>query len=241
MSETYLDHVTNFMMETALSGGTPPADVTDATGDQRKAVYWIAQADLQIQREWINWDFMWGRANVNLTVDSTIVPSIYEVQDGSDVNIINMVKRETLAIIQADNSSNFPMFCDWNNTDFARLWTYETQSVSNYPPYWSMRPDRTILLSNPVESESTAIYDYLRKPRKMRVNGSISLVPDDFTRLIVVLAKIMYAEHEDAPEVSAGSHEEYESLLDAMESAHLPDQGFNRESHSDADLVVTPE
>jgi hypothetical protein len=229
-------------METALSGGSAPLSLDNVTGDQLKAKYWINQANLQILREWINWDFLWRRATVALSQDSVVVPSATETVNSVDVNIVNMIKRATLAVIQSDGAPHFPTFEDWNNSNFSSLYTYQTQPVSDSPSAWSQRPDRQLTLSSPIETAGlNAVYDYLRKPKALLVDTDVPLVPEDFTRLIVVLAKIMYAEHEDAPEVSAGSHEEYDDLLSKMESAHLPDQGFNRESHSDADLVVTPE
>jgi len=242
MSDTYLSLVTDFMRETSLSGGTPPDSIANATGDQAKAVYWINQASLQIQREWINWDFLWRRATVNLTEDSVVVPSHTETINGTVTQVVNMVKRKTLALILSDGNPHFPTFMDWNNSQFSALYTYFTQPVSDTPSNWTQRPDRQIHLSSPVESSGlVAIYDYLRKPKALVNDADVPLIPDDFTRLIVVSGKIMYAEHEDAPEVSAGAHEEYDFLLSEMETAHLPDQGFNRESHSDADLVVAPE
>ena len=105
-----------------------------------------------------------------------------------------------------------------------------------------MSPNRVLQFSSPIENSGlTCKYEYWRKPIRMREDNDVSRIPDDFSRLIILLAKILYAEHEDAPEVSAGAHEEYEVLMDGMIAAHLPDQGFNKESHSDADLVVVSE
>lgn len=248
MPDTYLDLVTDFMRETALSGGTPPDDVETATGDQAKAVYWIRVADLQIQREWMNWDFLWRTATYGLSQGSNVVPPATETDGTSTYNIVNFVKRKSLAILTPGTQigqytdAHFPCFQDWNNSNFPQMYDYIAQDSSDTPGFWSFKPNKIIMLSEPIESAGLfAKYDFYRVPKRMRVNAAVSLVPDDFKRLIVVLAKIMYAEHEDAPEVSAGSHEEYEFLLSEMESSHLPDQGFNRESHSDADLVVSPE
>jgi hypothetical protein len=239
---TYLSLVTDFIRETALSGGTPPDNVLTAVGDQAKAVYWINQASLQIQREWINWDFLWRSATVNLSENSALVPSETETENNVTSNIVNKVQRATLAIMQSDGSAHFPTFMDWNNSEFKRLYAYETQPASDVPSNWSQMPNRLIVLSSPIETAGlTSKYHHYRKPKSMVNNTDVPLIPDDFTRLIVVGAKIMYAEHEDAPEVSAGSHEEYEFLLSEMQTAHLPDQDYNRESHSDADLVVVPE
>jgi hypothetical protein len=242
MTDTYLSLVTDFLMETALSGGSPPETLANVTGDQLKAKYWVNQANLQILREWINWDFLWRRSTVTLSQDSEFVPNAGELVNGVTVDIVNMIKRKSLAVIQSGGDAHFPYFLDWNNSEFSGLYTYVTQPSSDTPTAWSMRPDRKIVLSSPMQTAGlTAIYDYYRKPKALLVDTDVTLVPDDFTRIIVALSKIMYAEHEDAPEVSAGAHEEYDDLLSKMEATHLPDQGFNRESHSDADLVVTPE
>lgn len=242
MGETYLSLVTDFLRETALSGGSAPEDVATATGDQKKAAYWINQANLQVQREWINWDFLWRFVTVNLTSGSSVVPSATETINTVVTDVVNMVKRKSLAVMQTDGSPHFPLFQDWNNSEFKRLYYYEDQDESDIASEWSMSPARVITLSNPIETTGlTAKYEYLRKAKALVNNTDETLIPDDFGRVIVALAKIMYAEHEDAPEVSAGAHEEYEFTLSQLQAAHLPDQGFNRESHSDADLVVSPE
>jgi len=242
MGDTYLSLVTDFMMETALSGGSPPEDVTAATGDQQKAAYWINQANLQVQREWINWDFLWRFVTVNLTSESNIVPSATETINTVTKDVVNMVKRKSLAIIQSDGSAHFPLWQEWDNSEFKRLYVYEDQDAEDTPSQWSMAPDRVITLSAPILTTGlTAKYEYLRKAKALVNNTDETLIPDDYSRVIIALAKIMYAEHEDAPEVSAGAHEEYDFTLSQLQAAHLPDQGFNRESHSDADLVVSPE
>lgn len=242
MGETYLSLVTDFLRETALSGGSAPENVATAVGDQKKAAYWVNQANLQVQREWVNWDFLWRFVTVNLTSGSALVPSATETIDTVVTNVVNMVKRKSLAVMQSDGTAHFPLFQDWNNSEFKRMYYYETQDECDTPSAWSMTPAREITLSGPIETVGlTAKYEYLRKAKALVNNADETLVPDNHGRVIIALAKIMYAEHEDAPEVSAGAHEEYEVTLSQMQAEHLPDQGFDRESHSDADLVVLPE
>jgi hypothetical protein len=244
MSSTYLSLVTDFVRETGYSGGTAPDDVATATGDQAKAVYWINQASLQIQREWINWSFLWRFAEVNLTQGGYVVPSAYETQAGTIValDVVNMVQRKTLAIMQSDGSAHFPEYVDWGLSDFMQNYVYETPPETDTPAFWSRSPQGVISLSAPIDSDGlVAKYQYYRKPKELINSADVPLIPLDFTRLIVVAAKIMYAEHEDAPEVSAGAHEEYDFLLSEMQTVYLPDQSHHRESHSDADLVVVSE
>ena len=256
MSDNYKQLLTDFLRETALSGGSAPVSVSTVTGDQAKAAYWIKQADLQIQREWINWDFLWVRApRIGIAQGSQTFPNFGSSQStinigGQDIDLtsndVNKVIRGSVAIINASGKAHFPCYKNWHTSDFSKLYTYETQTATDTPEYFSVMPplngSRTIILSAPVSSSGLfQAYDYYRKPRALVDDTDVSAIPDDFSRLIVVGAKIMYAEHEDAPEVSAGSHEEYEFIMSEMQAIHLPDQSFNRESHPDEDLVVQVE
>ena len=56
-----------------------------------------------------------------------------------------------------------------------------------------------------------------------------------------VRAKIMYAEHEDAPEVAAGAHEEYELLFNQMLAVHLPQTEWHRMENADEPMMVAYE
>jgi len=182
--DTYLSLVTDFVRETSLSGGSAPDSVISATGDQAKAAYWVKQANNQIQREWLNWDFLWNFITVNLTQGSSIVPSATEkipVVPGDpatvSINIVNFIKRESLGVIAVDGAAHFPLFQDWNNSAFSRLYTYEDQDVSDFAAHWSMQPNHTILLSEPIESTGlTCKYHYYRKAKQFYEDADIPVI-----------------------------------------------------------------
>jgi hypothetical protein len=240
-TDTYLDLVSDMITETGLNGGNAPSSIENAEGDAAKVCYWIRIADMQIQRERIDWDFLWGREDAVLTPDSAVVPSpsniINDGNPNTDTALVNSIAKNRLAIIDPNGEAFFPQFLEWNQ--FSVLYGYESQSPSDYPSYWTIRPDRTILLSEPIQSsDMTCRYEYWRKPIQMRTGTDVSRIPDDFSRLIVLLAKIMYAEHEDAPEVDVGSTAQYDIVFNQMLSVHAPEAEWQRMENSDQFLQV---
>jgi hypothetical protein len=240
-SDTFLQLVSAVITETGLNGSEAPSDVETAEGDAAKVVYWVSVADAQIQRERIDWDFLWAREDAPLTEGNAVVPSPSEQWDANDINtktvLVNSIAKNRLAIIDANGQSHFPTFLHWN--EFSVIYGYETQEVNDYPSNWTIRPDRVILLSNPILSpDQICRYEFWRKPIKLRQNGDVSRIPDDFDRLIVLLSKVLYAEHEDAPEVDAGSSVNYDLMLNQMISVHAPDAEWQRMENSDVYLQV---
>lgn len=240
--DTYLEMVSNVILETGLNGGVPPSSISAAAGDAAKVVYWLKTADLQIQRERIDWDFLWGREDAPLTQGSAVVPSPVDTNAGdADPNthtvLVNTVAKDRLAIIDPNGLPFFPQYMDWD--EFSVLYGFETPPPSDYPAWWTIRPDRVIVLSEPIASNGrTCRYEFWRKPIPLRDDDDVSRIPDDFSRIIVVRTKIMYAEHEDAPEVDVGAAAEYDILLNQMVAIHTPRSEWQRLESSDQPLMV---
>lgn len=243
-TDTYLEMVSDMIVETGLNSSVVPSTLEGVTGDVAKVAYWIRIADQRIQRERIDWQFLHVlSAPVELTQSSNLIPmpSANDVVNGTDPNditfTVNKVIRDSFAIINSSGEVHRPCFMEWR--DFSTQYMYGTpQPESDYPGYWTVNPaKRAIWLSNPVASAGlTYVMQYYRTPSRLRLDTDTSLIPDDFNRLIVVLGKILYAEHEDAPEVSAGSHEEYEHMFNQMLSVWGPD---NEWQHMDQDIPMT--
>jgi hypothetical protein len=240
-SDTFLEMVSDVITETGLNGGNAPSDVETAGGDAKKVVYWVKIADMQLQRERIDWDFLWDRPTLPLTQGSAVVPSPFDQPDVANANtrtvLVNAVAKDRLAIIDPNGQAHFPIYLDWN--EFSTLYTYEVQQTDDFPSFWAIRPDRIILLSNPILSaDMVCTYEYWRKPLQLRQNDDVSRIPDDFTRLITLLTKILYAEHEDAPEVDSGSTANYDLMFNQMLSVHAPMAEWQRMENSDRPLTV---
>lgn len=241
--DTYLEMVSDMIMETGLNGGNAPSSIELAEGDAKKVAYWIRIADMQIQRERIDWQFLWGRIDRGLTPDSSTVrsPVDWPTDTRDDRNqrtvLVNAMPKDRLAIMDTNGEAFFPTYLDWN--EFSPLYGFEEQQASDYPSYWTIRPDRVIKLSEPIESSDLVCrYEYWRKPLEMRTGEDTSRIPDDFSRLIVVRAKIMYAEHEDAPEVDVGASAEYDIMFNQLLSIAAPMAEWQRMENDDRLLVV---
>lgn len=240
--DTYLEMVTDLIVETGLNAGQPPLDVATAEGDAAKVCYWIQVADLQLQRERIDWDFLWSYRRVNLQQGRNTVSMPLDRQEASTdrddwTYLINAIAKDKLAVLDPDGSPFFPQYMPWE--EFSILYNYQTQAETNYPSFWSMRPDRRLLLSSPMaDAGYKCQYEYWRKPLKLRNNDDTSRIPDDFGRLIILLAKTLYAEHEDAPEVKVGSSAHYDVMFNQMLSVHAPEAEWQRMENSDQYLAV---
>ena len=148
--DTYLELVSDVILETGLSGSNAPSSISTAEGDQKKVAYWVRVADLQVQRERIDWDFLWDTYDATLTPNSNVVPSPVDRNNDSDDGnthtvLVNAVAKKRLGIIDPNGQVHFPVWMEWN--EFAPIFNYEPQLPNNYPAHWSMRPDRSILLS----------------------------------------------------------------------------------------------
>jgi hypothetical protein len=243
-TDTYLEMVSDMIMETGLNANNVPSTIASATGDAAKVAYWIRVADLQIQRERIDWDFLWQKDTVNLSQSSAVIPSPINQPNATDINtataLINHPIKDGLAVIDANGEAVFPTFMRWHQ--FSILYDYEVQDESDFPSHWSMTPSRELRLSNPIASGGmTCKYEYYRKPLRLREDTDTTRIPDDFNRLVIVTAKIMYAEHEDAPEVEAGATIERDTLFNQMLSVHAPQAEWQRMENNDELLVVMPE
>lgn len=232
MSDTYLQLVSDFMMETGLQGGNTPSAIADATGDARKACYWLRQADVAIQRERIDWLFLWAREDANLKPDSRIVPA-----PSAAGYLINRPIKGRVAIIDSNGESHKPVFMRWN--EFSPAYEFDPEESDDYPSYWTFSPDRSIILSHAIESSGLVCrYEYWRRPQFMNLDGDRSPIPDEYSRLIICRAKLMYAEHEDAPEVEIGAAAEYDIMFNQMEAVETPEAEWQRLENNDELLVV---
>ena len=54
---TYLALVADWWTENGLEG-EPPVTVIGQTGMKKRACYWIQRADMAVQGQWQNWDFL---------------------------------------------------------------------------------------------------------------------------------------------------------------------------------------
>tara|TARA_B100000497_G_C7673847_1_gene406859 strand:+ start:486 stop:1151 length:666 start_codon:yes stop_codon:yes gene_type:complete len=198
--------------------GTGPSSVTasDLSEEELAVVRYIKNADLDIQRRWFNWDYLWSEA--------TITPSVGVSTLTSPTDLGNW-KLDSIVFSKATDDYQQLDFMDWEPY---RL-EYKLGVIdSGTPEVFSIKPDNVIDVWPTPDSTTTISTEYYRVPTELAADSDISSIPPRFHNMIIARAKIYYGENEDAPEILSGALASFEDLLDKLESDQLPGQKNRR-------------
>jgi len=198
--------------------GTGPSSVTasDLSEEELSVVRYIKNADLDIQRRWFNWDYLWSEA--------TITPSVGVSTLTSPANLGNW-KLDSIVFSKATDNYQQLDFMDWEPY---RL-EYKLGVIdSGTPEVFSIKPDNVIDVWPTPDSTTTISTEYYRVPTELAADLDISSIPPRFHNMIIARAKIYYGENEDAPEILSGALASFEDLLDKLEADQLPGQKNRR-------------
>lgn len=236
----YLTYCRLFVRELGIAGGSGPSQIEGQKGELLNVVTWIADADVAIQRLWKDWDFLWGQHTETVSADKQSVGK----PTGANAPVVNILDRSSLVLRPGTQQAFRPTFLHWR--DFRDSWEFVKTKTAKNPIYWTILPDGSIRFSHKFRSDTEVRYDYWRKPVRLVNANDKSLIPhdsdsggnEDYPRIVLVRAKMIYAEREDAPEISRGAAAEYTDLLEKMESEHLRWMRQSRMSTDDEDLTV---
>jgi|TARA_B100000902_G_scaffold79716_1_gene84395 hypothetical protein len=198
--------------------GTGPSSVTasDLSEEELAVVRYIKNADLDIQRRWFNWDYLWS--------ETTITPSVGVSTLTSPADLGNW-KLDSIVFSKATDDYQQLDFMDWEPY---RL-EYKLGVIdSGTPEVFSIKPDNVIDVWPTPDSTTTISTEYYRVPTELAADSDISSIPPRFHNMIIARAKIYYGENEDAPEILSGALASFEDLLDKLESDQLPGQKNRR-------------
>jgi len=203
--------------------GTGPSSVTATTlsEEENAVVRYIANADLDIQSRWFNWDFLWTEATISaISGTSTLTSS----NTGFPTALGNW-KLDSAVWNKSADTYQVLEYMEWDKYRYE----YKYGSVaSDTPEVFTVKPDNNIDLY-PTPDATTAIsFEYFATPTALAADSDVSAIPPRFHKIIIARAKIYYAENEDAPEILSGALTEFEDLLDKLEADQLPSQKNRR-------------
>tara|TARA_R110000824_G_scaffold86379_3_gene213744 strand:- start:3489 stop:4184 length:696 start_codon:yes stop_codon:yes gene_type:complete len=213
--------------------GTGPSSVTSTSLSEEESavVRYIKNADLDVQRRWFNWDFLWGETTITPSVGTSTLTS---PSDLGNWNLNSIVWSKTTSSYQELE------YMDWNEYKLE----YKLGSIdSGTPEIFSVKPNNVLDVYPTPDTTTTISADYWKTPTELAADSDISAIPPRFHSIIIARAKIYYGENEDAPEILSGALASFEDLLDKLESDQLPGQK-NRRFSRVQDLfnyTVTPE
>lgn len=226
---TYLQLCQVAAKECGLSNAVNLSAVTGKTGVMDLVIKWVAQADLETQSRWFDWDFLhvdsWSTATVIGTA-AVAAPSDIGVWD-QEAFYLNY----TLATHK--HLSVMP-YKTWRR-DYR-----QGVKTNAKPSHVVIHPNLSLTLESPPDAVYTLTGEYWSRPAKMTVDASESPVPEEYERIIVARAKMYYAEYEAAPEIMGSASVEYDDLLDKLEAKYLTNQ-IGRRMSDPGMMVVRPE
>ena len=211
--------------------GTGPSSVTPTPEEEQDIVRYIKDADLDIQRMWFNWDFLWTEYSTNTAASTSTITS---PSDLAQWNIDSVVYAPT-----AENWQPLG-FVPW--LQYREDYKYGTVATGT-PEYFSVKPTNVMDLYPTPDAVTALTAEYWATPTELSTDSQVSVIPERFHRIIIARAKIYYGEQNDATEVLSGAITEFTDLLGKLESDQLPGQRNRRFSlvQDLANYTVVPE
>lgn len=229
---TYLTLCQNMARDIGIPGSGPSSvSSTSLSEEENSVVRYVKEADLDIQRRWFDWNFLWKEVTMTSASGTSTLTS------PSDLANWNVDK--VIWDLTSDDNQQLE-YMDWGEYfDMYKLGTVD----SSVPEVFSVKPDNVLDLY-PTPNSNTSVYgQYWKVPTELSTDAQVSEIPPRFHKIIVARAKMYYSENEDAPEILAGSLVEFEDLLDKLEADQLPSQKNRRFSKAQDlfNFTVVPE
>lgn len=216
--------------ECGIAGANSPASFTGQTGEMKRVVDWVTQADLYIQSLETDWRFLWSQFTVN-TVAGTAgyaVPTDFDEWDPASFYLD----------YTTDDYVELEVFHDY------RAWRKQYRQgvkANEIPSRLVILPDDSLILDNPPDDVYSLTADYYRKPIALAADADEPPYPARYHRLVVARAKRMYAAYEDAPEILEESENEFKMIYPRFEASQLSGQKGRYNADFAEDMVVVPE
>jgi len=212
--------------------GTGPSTTTPTIEEEKDVTRYIKDADLDIQRMWFNWDFLWSEHSFTTTSGTSALTS------PSD-----LAQWNTNSVVYDPTGANWQPLTYVGWKEYRDDYKYGTVATG-IPEHFSVKPNNVIdVYPTPNTTGATITSEYWVTPTELSGDSDETVIPSRFQRIIICRAKVYYAEQNDAPEVLSGALAEFTDLLDKLEADQLPSQRNRRFSvvQNLFDYTVVPE
>jgi len=208
---TFLELCQAYRSELGIPGNGPNT-VVNQIGELQRVVLDIQDADQDIKRQWQDWKFLWKEFTTNTVVGESYLQTVKPSDLGHwDLNSFWINKGTANAV-----KLNSIDYREWRSAQTA----YAPESGDPYE--FTIRPTDEARV-NPIPTSVVPVSaEYYKKAARMSNDSDVSDVPEEYHRIIIVRAKLIYAEREDAPEIMSGASAEYDSLITNLEASYLP-------------------
>ena len=199
------------------AAGVAPAAVTGQTGEAARLVSWIQRGDEYVQLLWTNWKFL----RQTFTTNNTTTASTATLAKPTNLKKWDF---KTFTIIEpGETDKNLLASVEYDKIKSEILDTSE-----DIPSRVIVMPDNSLQFEPVPDAIYTINADYYDVPTLLAANADTSLIPAEYHQIIIGRAMILYANHENAPEIKDQGKEIYDEQLDRLENDQLPNLEHSR-------------
>lgn len=225
----YLELCRALVSELGMGGGSGPASVIGQTGKLGLAVTWIRESNLWIDDKWVNWKYHWfeylemlqASAGGHIPPAPSSPPGLKVAQWDRSAFYLN----KTQATVAQLTWKPWPQF---RSQDACGVLQVAKPSVI------SIKPDNSLILNAQPNQVYSIHGEGWRRPKVLAADSDLPGMPEQFHRVIIARAAVMYGNKEAAPEVISGFEAEYIDLLGKLEANQL--EGFEQDTMSTQDV-----
>lgn len=209
---TFIELVQELHSESGASGQAPTS-VVNQTGESKRLVNWIRNADRYVQQLWENWKFLRQGYNEVTTQGQKALPVVQGVEFYDNLSFF---------LIEEGTTDKQPI----DVVEYDQIKNEIRDDDPGLPFRVIIMPDNTLEVDPVPDGAHTILGDYYIEPVIMQANDDVSIIPSRFHRVILGRALVLYANYENASEIKTQGTEIYGEQLARLENNQLPNQ-FN--------------
>jgi hypothetical protein len=207
---------------------TVPTTVIGQTGMNKKLVDWIIASHEKICSLWTDWNFLVTEHSVNTVADTATI-----------------TKPADLGVWDKDSFYLDRTTATYKKLKFMDYGRWRTSfrngvKVSAKPTFFTIEPDKDIILEAPPDDVYALTADYWQIHDALALDADTSLIPAHFQRVIIARAKMYFFADQEIGSLYQESEIEYNEVLKLLEADQLPGRQSDATGSND-DLVVVPE
>lgn len=224
---TFLELAKRLRQECGYQGEGPPS-VLAQTGDLKRFVDWINLAYLTIQNKWTDWMFLWAEG------EHELVPGQALYDPPSDFGAYN---EDAIYLLQPgfQPTKLDPIAYDVYRREKGAF------SGEGTPMYFTIQPNEKLRILPTPSAEQTVSFEYWRAAHTLVGNEAVPLIPVRYRMAIVWLARVYWAQFDDAQAEVQSSQFLYQQMLKDLEANQLPSREKMHSRAQGTDIRVVPQ
>ena len=218
MSKTFLQLASRLRQEVSGSG-TGPSTTVGQTGELKRLIDWIVEADEEVQQEHDEWKFMVGSFTLNTVADD----NSYAASDCiTPVTDLRNWRLETFKIyLLASGTSNEGRLWWMDYQDWYERYNTGSQTNSR-PQLFTVGNDMSIKLGATPDAVYRISGEYQKSVTSLSANADVPVYPAEFHMLPVYGAMMKHGLYVGAPEFYQKGEILYNKMMRRMERSQLP-------------------